>query len=241
MISGIQGKINSIVQQLASGIKEQTPIEKVRTVEAKFEHDRLDHAVHISNQLEIRIKQQEDVLELVNQNLDRVSELMIDNNSYDPENAELVNQELTSLRDGLVGLLNSQNIQGVKMFTMDRQQLDSEGGLIDEFADGTAIQNAIDTIDNFIANKDINYLSNIQDQQEELLVQMVGIGARLNRLDDTQEISNKKLLRYQEIQSINEDADMAELASDLQKYLSQQQAEYTATAMIQKMSLFNYL
>lgn len=234
-------EIKSLMNQIATGRKEQTPLERMREIESQFEQSRITKAKELSERLEIRISQQADNLQLIDENLNRARELMIDINSYNPENEAIVNTELTELRNGLVGLLNSQNIQDELMFSFDREQYDGNDGFIQEFGDDEPILNAINIIDNFIFNKDQSLLEDLDYEQDRILVELTRAGLKMQRLDQNQDIATDKLLRYKEIESMNTDVDMAEVVSRLTQLKAQQEAVYKAEALVGNMSLFDYI
>ena len=197
--------------------------------------------MELNERLEVRISQQADALQRIDENLNRVVELMTDVKSYNPGNANIVNSELTELRNGLVGLLNSKNLQDELQFSFERQQYARPGILIDEFGDDESILEAINVIDNFIFNKDEALKTDLKNVQEAIVADLTSAGLKMQRLEKEREFSGSQLLKYKQIEAMASDSDMADAISRLNRLKTQQEASYKAEALVSRMSLFDYL
>ena len=106
-INRTTSQIESLTRQISTGKKEQTPAEKVNTLEAKSKIASLESQVSLSDRLEIRIGQQADVLDLIDEQVNNALELMVSDDSYDGKNAEVVNANLSQIRQNIEDLMKT--------------------------------------------------------------------------------------------------------------------------------------
>jgi len=241
MFNNIQLQINDTISEIASGKRKQSVIERVRSIEAITNISRTEHAKALSERLEVRISQQGTTLQAIDANVSRIQELMISDQSYKPENRDIVNTELTALRDEITSLLNSVNVLDDFNFGQQREQLNGNGDRIDEFSNSSTIDNIISITSDFIANKDRSLLGDIQSENDILLAELANVGLRVNELDRSQALADQRLLQYETIRSATQDADLAAAATRLSALQTQQQAAYKAYSITQGQSLFDYI
>ena len=84
-------------------------------------------------------------------------------------------------------------------------------------------------------------LSNIGNAIDHLVNKQTAIGARLNIVDQQEEINSGSVLQLQETRSNLVDVDIVEAASRFNQTLVSLQASQQAFARVQQLSLFNYL
>jgi len=241
MFSNIQNRIDDTLLEISTGRRKQSVVERIRSLEAITDISRTEHAKKLSERLEVRISQQGDAIRSIDESVTRIQQLMISDQSFQPENEAATNAELSALRDNIVSLSESTNVINDNNFGSNREQFNGAGERIDEFTPITAINNIIQITDDFINNKDRSLLGDIQQEADVVLQQLASVGVRVNELNRSQEYADTKILRYEEIRSLAQNADLIDAAVRLSALRTQQEAEFKSFAATSRQSLFNYI
>ncbi len=133
----------------------------------------------------------------------------------------------------------------------ERQVAVSDSGL-DVFmkinnAAGTGYQDIFTTLETLATELEAgnapsgDRLTEIDNAMENILQFEAKIGARLNTVDQQEDVNSAISLQYQTVRSTLSDLDIAQAATDLNRYLVGLQAAQQSFVKVQGLSLFSYL
>jgi len=263
-----QSNMDSIVQQISSGKKNNLdPLEKTQQLSYNVSISNKAQNIRNGDTVMPNLVSQESTLGAISDRLMQLHELMISSQNPVMKDEPSLKENLSAIKKDILALANTKDSQGNYLFSGYKSQtkpfpdLDTYNGdqgvssirigdntLVNINITGEKIitnnlKDAFNKLENYLNNgvNDQSMIESVQKSLADVSLQRTITGLNINKIENFSNINEDMMIQYKERLSQVEDADMPKLVSELSAAKTATEASLKSYAMIQNLSLFNYL
>lgn len=263
-----QATMSDLMSQISSGKRNDLdPVEKSQQLDYTVKLSNNAQNIRNGETILPRMSSQEKALGGITEKLIQLQETMISATNPATYNKETTQINMDAIKNDILDLVNTKDASGNYLFsgyagqTKPFSNLSTYSGdngvrqirigdstFVDENVLGSNVitKNVVDAFDKLqtFINTGVNdptMLDAVQKSLSDVSLQQTKVGLNMNKIDNWKELNNSIGLNTQERLSQIEDADMASLITQLSSAKNASEASLKSYAVIQNLSLFNYI
>lgn len=265
-----QAEIGNIISQISSGLRNDLdPVERVQQLSYTVKISNSAQNIRNGETVLPRLVSQESALSGISEKLIQLQEDMTAASNPTYNDADRAGYAITmnGIKENIVNLINTRDEHGNYMFsgyktnTTSFSDINTYNGdqgvrkirigddtLVNENITGDKVitqnvMNAFKKFEEFLSTgkSDPSMLTSVQSAIDDISLQQTIVGGNINKINTFKSISNETTLQDQSRLSQIQDADISALAAKLASAKTASEASLKSYAVIQNMSLFNYI
>lgn len=265
-----QAEIGNIISQISSGLRNDLdPVERVQQLSYTVKISNSAQNIRNGETVLPRLVSQESALSGINEKLIQLQEDMTAASNPTNNDADRAGYAITmnGIKENIVNLINTRDehgnyiFSGYKTNTTSFSDINTYNGdqgvrkirigddtLVNENITGDKVitqnvMNAFKKFEDFLSTgkSDPSMLTSVQSAIDDISLQQTIVGGNINKINTFKSISDETTLQDQARLSQIQDADISALAAKLASAKTASEASLKSYAVIQNMSLFNYI